>query len=121
MDLRAFYELMLLNGMEPGPFEAWALMFADNTEIWPIQRQGESIGAVLFRGHTIHIIVHPAWHCRWATRDMVKAIKSWTHSVPITAMIARDNQQSVRLAERVGFKHASDQGIYQQYVKEPTC
>lgn len=121
MDLRAFYDLMLLNGLQPGPYEAWRLMFAHNTEIWPIQREGQVIGGVLFRGHTVHIVVHPDWHSRWATKGMMRAVKTWAHDVPITAMIGRDNQPSIRLAEHIGFKHASDQGIYQQYVKEPTC
>lgn len=124
--LGRFYDICEEAGAPMGlPREQWVAkgherMLAGEAEIWPIGANGEMIGGVLFFGDTIHVAVLPAWQGRWITKALRRAYDTWTHSIPIRAIVKPDNSKVIELATRLGFKFRQDAGQYHIYVKEPT-
>jgi RimJ/RimL family protein N-acetyltransferase len=121
--LRAFHEVCASTADPLPPWEHWepvvrAAMAERKAELWPIRVGEVFAGGVFFAGDTIHIAIKPEFHCRWATRRLRRAYDTWTHAVPIRALIKPDNKQSIRLATGLGFKFVADQGLYHLYVKE---
>lgn len=120
--MRDFYDVMQACGMNVPPIEAWLAHYSQNSELWPIMREGKMIGGVLFKGHLVHIAVRPEWHGRWITRDMLRGYRSWIHDVPIVATPPRENAQACALAERLGMKRTGVTGPGGQFIiyeKEP--
>lgn len=122
MDLNAFYDVMLECGMEPPPLVAWRAYVGSNSALWPIAKDGEFIGGILFIGHTIHIAVKPEWHGRWVTKSILRAFKeTWQHDVDIHAYPLVGNEEANNLVKRLGFKYKGRENQANHYVKEPTC
>lgn len=119
--LQQFYNIMLACGMLCPPYEAWHAAATDNAELWPIERDGKMIGGVLFKGQGVHIAIHPDWHQRWVTRDMLRALPTWQHPGNVVADIRADNLPAQKLALKVGFTLDSKQGLYNRYLKESPC
>jgi GNAT superfamily N-acetyltransferase len=118
--LRQFFDLMLANGMCRADYwEVWSKEAQDNSDLWPLMREGRMIGGVFFKGQTVHIVIEPAWHGRWITKALRKAYDTWEHPGELLALMHRDNKKAITLATRLGFKFREDKGLYHLYVKEP--
>lgn len=109
---------MLESGIEPRQSrEEWLAFFSEDSELWPIQKSGEMVGGVLFRSDTVHIVIRPDWHKRWATKEMMRGYKAWAPLIDVRAPIQKGNTDSIRLAERLGFELLEEQFEYLIYVK----
>jgi RimJ/RimL family protein N-acetyltransferase len=123
--LRTCYEILGECGMERPPFEEWRRTASENGEVWPIAGvdKGEPlvVGFVLFKGHSIHVAVKPAWRGRWIKPSMLKAWRSkYEHECDLYATPDRFNMPARRLAERLGFRLQYTLGQSAVYVKERT-
>jgi RimJ/RimL family protein N-acetyltransferase len=120
--LRDFYDVMGECGMARPEWEAWHAWATDNAELWPLtDKAGKLVGGVFFKGHTVHIAVHPEWQGRWISKSLLKAYREWTHECEIYASPPVDNKAARTLAERLGFEYRglSDEGPFAVYVKRP--
>lgn len=116
--LERFYDLMVSCGIEePLGREAWLKWASENSELWPIVKNGEMVGGVLFKGHTVHIVVRNDWQGRWITKSMLRAYPQWRPTCDVYAPIRKGNTKAVALAERLGFRLQNDAGLYLNYVK----
>ena len=131
--LRRFYDISAAAGVAiPEAWETWGaamrqLVLEQKAELWPIGANGEMIGGVLLVGGDasqrapavdVHVAVLPHWRGRWITKALRRAYDSWTHEVPVRAIVQPDNHCVIELATRLGFKFQADQGLYHVYVKE---
>jgi GNAT superfamily N-acetyltransferase len=132
--LREFYDIMGKCDMPRPPYAEWRAWATDNAEVWPINGGGKMIGAVLFKGHTIHIAVLPEWRGRWIKPSMLKAWRNeYPHAADLFALPHDDNREACELAERLGFREApgrawdafgnqqSEAAGRKIYVKESAC
>ena len=124
--LRRFYDISAAAGVPIAePWEQWGAAMRDamlqkKAELWPIGAHGEMVGGVLLLADTVHVAVLPEWRGRWITKALRRAYDTWTHSIPIRAIVKPDNRQVIELATRLGFRFQQDAGLYHIYVKEPT-
>lgn len=122
--LRAFYDVMLACNLQPPAWEVWSAYATDNAEFWPImdRRQEKLIGGVLFKGHTVHIAIHPDHQKRWITKAMLAGYRQWTHDCEIVATPPVDNVAASNLAKRLGLvqRGATNDGQFHIFVKERT-
>lgn len=120
--LRQCYDIMLECGQKAPPFDEWAAHATDNAEVWPINRGAEMVGFVMFKGHTIHVSVRPAWQGRWVTKEMVRAWREdYPHACDLYATPDTDNLRARALAARLGFRLKTIVGNSAIYVKEAKC
>lgn len=125
--LGRFYDICAAAGKPMAlPREEWVAkgrerMLAQEAEIWPIGAHGEMVGGVLFFGDTVHVAVLPEWQGRWITKALRRAYDTWTHAIPIRAIVEPDNHRVIELATRLGFKFQREEGPHHIYVKEPTA
>ncbi len=125
--LRAFYEVMGACGLARPPWEAWLAHATENAELWPLldhtQTPPRLFGGVLFKGHTVHIAIHPDYQRRWISKRLFRAYEQWEHDCEIIAHPPVENVAARNLAHRLGFKYRgdTDNGLFAIYVKEPTC
>lgn len=120
--LAKFHEIATKAGLPIEPWDEWSQTFTPEvTEVWPIIKGEETIGGVLFWHNTIHIAVLPEWQGKWVTKDMIKAYKTWTHTVPIVAMIKLGDSHLEKFATRFGFVRRAIDEKYSYYIKEPSC
>jgi RimJ/RimL family protein N-acetyltransferase len=119
--MRELYDVLVRCDMSPPPFEEWSAYYSENAELWPIAKDGKFVGGVLFKGHTVHIAVHPDWQGRWLTAAMLRGYRAWTHDCEIFATPALNNAAACRLAERLGLERRgqTDCGRYAIYIKAP--
>jgi RimJ/RimL family protein N-acetyltransferase len=120
--LRDFYDVMGACGMARPEWEAWHAWATDNAELWPLtDKAGKLVGGVFFKGHTVHIAVHPDWQGKWINKAMLRGYKAWTHECEIHAAPEVGNKPARNLAERLGFKFRglTDDGLFAKYAKEP--
>lgn len=119
--LRDFYDVMGACGMARPEWEAWHAWATDNAELWPLtDTAGKLIGGVFFKGHAVHIAVHPDWHGKWVSKALLKAYRQWTHDCEIVATPEVANAAAREFAQRLGFKYRglTDNGLFAIYVKE---
>jgi RimJ/RimL family protein N-acetyltransferase len=118
--LRDFYDVMGACGMARPEWEAWHAWATDNAELWPLtDKTGKLVGGVFFKGHTVHIAVHPDWQGKWISKTMLKAYREWTHECEIVATPPADNVAACELARRLGFKERGRTSAdYIIFVKE---
>jgi RimJ/RimL family protein N-acetyltransferase len=122
--LRDFYDVMGACGMARPEWEAWHAWATDNAELWPLtDRTGKLIGGMFFKGHTVHIAVHPDWQGKWISKTMLRGYKAWTHDCEIHATPEVGNTKARELAERLGlkFRGLTEDGLFAKYAKEPVC
>ena len=79
------------------------------------------VGGILWKGHSVHIAVRPAYHCRWLKKSHLRAWRQFAHPVALFATPAADNTRAVELAERLGFVRRGRTGQSIILVKEATC
>jgi GNAT superfamily N-acetyltransferase len=124
--LRRFYDICTEAGVPMSePFEVWepAMQHAileQKADLWPIGAHGEMIGGAMFMADTVHLAILPAWQGRWMTKALRRAYDTWTHTVPIRAIVRPDNHKIIEFDNRLGFTFRSDDGLYHTYIKEPT-
>jgi hypothetical protein len=122
-NLERFCDIAIESGIPIQDRDAWMRVHELNSEVWPIQKDGQMIGGVLFFGETVHIAVKPEWKKRWATREMLRAYPTWTPLIDVLAPIAKTNLDSIRLAEHLGLERSRETDTHYIYVKrkyEPT-
>jgi RimJ/RimL family protein N-acetyltransferase len=118
--LRDFYDVMGACGMARPEWEAWHAWATDNAELWPLtDKTGKLVGGVFFKGHTVHIAVHPDWHGRWISKALLRGYKAWTHECEIVATPEVGNDKARTLADRLGFEYRglTPNGLFAIYVK----
>jgi len=118
---RELYAIMGECGMDRPPWEEWAVHARENAEVWPIEADGQMVGGILWKGHSVHIAVRPAYHCRWLKKSHLRAWRQFAHPVALFATPAADNTRAVELAERLGFVRRGRTGQSIILVKEATC
>jgi GNAT superfamily N-acetyltransferase len=118
--LRGFYEIMDACGMPRPPYEVWRRHATENAELWPIPSGNKLVGGVLWKGHTVHIAVHPDFHGRWITPNLMRAWRRCTWAVEIFATPLTSNRAACMLAERLGFELRGTQGACSIYVHPAT-
>lgn len=119
--LEQFYEVMIACGMKVPDYEVWARHYSENAELWPIEKEGRLIGGILFKGHMIHIAVHPEWHGRWLTKAMLRGYQQWTPECDVLAMIPKENAEAIELARRLGFVRKAPINSFEVFIKEQAC
>lgn len=125
--LRRFYDISAAAGVPLAePWEQWGPAMQEaialqKAELWPIGAHGEMVGGVLLLADTVHVAVLPEWQGRWITRALRRAYDTWTHAIPIRAIVKPDNRKVIALATRLGFTLQQDAGLYHIYVKEPNA
>jgi GNAT superfamily N-acetyltransferase len=123
--LRRFYDISAAAGVPIAePFEVWApclreAMLQAKADLWPIGAHGQMIGGVLFMADTMHVAVLPEWQGRWISKALRRAYDTWTHDIPIRAIVQPDNRKVIELATRLGFTFQREDGPHHIYVKEP--
>ena len=117
--LERFYDLMMACGIhDPIGREGWLRFYSENSELWPVIKQGEMVGGVLFKGHTVHIAIRPDWQKRWITKAMLRGYAHWKPTVDVVAPINKQRPDARRLADRLGLVLRSEDDHYWYYVKE---
>lgn len=118
--LRQFFDIMVATDQcQPEYWPLWRAQARENADLWPIMRGGKMIGGVFFKGHIVHIAIHPDWHRRWATPGLMRAYATWTHDVEIVTHPLTSNTAACQLAERLGFVKRGQHKQFTIYVKEP--
>lgn len=115
--LEKYLEIAIESGIEIDDRAAWLRDFSTDSEIWPIQKNGEMVGGVLFKANTVHIAVKPEWQKKWATREMLRAYPSWTPQIDVLAPIRKTNTDSIRLAQHLGFERREETDTHYIFVK----
>lgn len=116
--LSQFFDLMLEAGIEPDASkDEWLRVFSEDSELWPILKNGQMVGGVLFKGNTVHIAIKPEWRKRWITKSMLKAYPQWKPLIDVKAPIRKDNADSIALAKRLGFELLEETETHCVYVK----
>lgn len=116
MTLTDYLEIAIESGIEVPDRDAWLRVFA-NSEIWPICRNGEAVGGVLFMANTVHIAIKPEWQKRWATKSMLRAYPTWKPECDVLAPIRKSNTDSIRLAKHLGFELDRSTDTHDIYIK----
>lgn len=118
MSLSILHEILLESGIDLGMDKHdWLRSIAGRNELWPVMKDGEFVGGVLFIDNTVHIAIKPEWRKRWATKEMLRAYPSWTPQIDVLAPIRKTNTDSIRLAEHLGFEKQEETDTHYIYVK----